>query len=64
MLPAVLELRAVGARLRTCGNPRCRFTFIDASRNRSRIWCESAACGNRVRVGRHRRALHRAAASP
>ncbi|MCI0581519.1 MAG: ABATE domain-containing protein, partial [Chloroflexi bacterium] len=25
LLPALLELRAVDARLRVCGNPRCRF---------------------------------------
>ena len=61
LLPALLELRGVDARLRVCGNPRCRFAFIDRSRNRSRVWCESAACGNRIRVGRHRRrAIHRA----
>jgi len=62
LLPALLELHGVEARLRVCGNPRCRFAFIDRSRNRSRVWCESAACGNRIRVGRHRRrALHRPA---
>jgi predicted RNA-binding Zn ribbon-like protein len=62
LLPALLELHDVEARLRVCGNPRCRFAFIDRSRNRSRVWCESAACGNRIRVGRHRRrALHRPA---
>lgn len=62
LLPALLEIRRADARLRVCGNPRCRFAFLDRSRNRSRIWCESAACGNRIRVGRHRRrALHRPA---
>lgn len=55
LLPALLDLRRDGAALRVCGNPRCRFAFLDRSRNRSRIWCESAACGNRIRVGRHRR---------
>lgn len=56
LLPAFLELRRSDPPpLRLCGNPRCRFAFLDRSRNRSRIWCESAACGNRIRVGRHRR---------
>ena len=59
LLPALIEVRRDDTRLRVCGNPRCRFAFIDRSRNRSRIWCESAACGNRIRVGRHRRrAVH------
>ncbi|MEO7664687.1 MAG: CGNR zinc finger domain-containing protein [Candidatus Limnocylindrales bacterium] len=60
LLPGLLELRRDAARLRVCANPRCRFAFLDRSRNRSRIWCETAVCGNRIRVGRHRRrALHR-----
>ena len=62
LLPALLELRHADARLRVCANPRCRFAFVDRSRNRSRIWCETAVCGNRIRVGRHRRrAVHRSA---
>lgn len=62
LLPGLLELRQNAARLRVCANPRCRFAFVDRSRNRSRIWCETAVCGNRTRVGRHRRrAAHRAA---
>jgi hypothetical protein len=62
LLPALLELRHADARLRVCANPRCRFAFVDRSRNRSRIWCETAVCGNRIRVGRHRRrAVHRVA---
>jgi hypothetical protein len=61
LLPGLLELRRAGLPLRACANPRCRFVFLDRSRNRSRIWCESAVCGNRVRVGRHRRrAIHQA----
>ena len=59
LLPPLLELRRGDVPLRVCANPRCRFAFIDRSRNRSRIWCESAVCGNRIRVGRHRRAIHR-----
>jgi predicted RNA-binding Zn ribbon-like protein len=54
LLPAVVELRRERERLRMCGNPLCRFLFIDHSRNASRVWCEMAVCGNRVRGHRHR----------
>lgn len=40
--------------LKICGNPLCRWVFIDRSRNRSRRWCDMAACGNRAKVARHR----------
>jgi hypothetical protein len=64
LLPPLVELRAIRDDLRQCGNPLCRFLFLDRSRNRSRIWCEMAVCGNRARVGRfrHRHARHRASA--
>jgi predicted RNA-binding Zn ribbon-like protein len=54
LVPAVLELHQRPDRVRACANPACRFVFVDRSRNRSRLWCESAFCGNRIRVGRHR----------
>ena len=54
LLPALVELRRETDRLRMCGNPLCRFLFIDHSRNASRVWCEMAVCGNRVRGHRHR----------
>jgi hypothetical protein len=54
LLPPALRLAAERSRLRTCGNPLCRWLFVDRSRNRSRRWCEMAVCGNRVKVGRHR----------
>ncbi|MFL5685903.1 MAG: CGNR zinc finger domain-containing protein [Chloroflexota bacterium] len=54
LLPAVLALAAERDRLRRCGNPRCRWLFVDRSRKQNRIWCEAAVCGNRMRVGRHR----------
>ena len=41
--------------LTRCGNPLCRWVFVDGSRNRSRRWCDMAACGNRAKVARHRR---------
>jgi hypothetical protein len=55
LLPAALALARERGRIRTCGNPLCRWLFIDRSRNGSRVWCEMAVCGNRMKVGRHRR---------
>jgi predicted RNA-binding Zn ribbon-like protein len=40
--------------VRVCANPDCTFMFVDESRNQSRRWCEPAACGNLVKVRRHR----------
>lgn len=54
LLPPLVEVRRERARLRLCGNPLCRFMFIDRSRNASRVWCEGSVCGNRVRGHRHR----------
>ena len=59
LLPALLALSAVRDRIRTCGNPLCRWLFVDRSRNGSRVWCEMAVCGNRMKVGRHRLAVSR-----
>jgi predicted RNA-binding Zn ribbon-like protein len=55
LLPAALALAEERDRLRRCGNPRCRWLFVDRSRQRNRIWCEASVCGNRMRVDRHRR---------
>lgn len=41
--------------VRACENPLCRFVFLDRSRNRSRRWCDMAACGNRAKLRRFRR---------
>jgi predicted RNA-binding Zn ribbon-like protein len=54
LLPAALALAADRDRIRTCGNPRCRWLFVDRSRLGNRVWCEMAVCGNRMKVGRHR----------
>lgn len=40
-------------RIRICGN--CGWLFIDRSKNRSRIWCDMAVCGNRQKASRHYR---------
>ncbi len=39
------------ARVKVCGN--CGWLFIDRSKNRSRIWCDMAVCGNRRKASRH-----------
>ncbi len=38
-------------RLRRCANPNCSMVFL--AERRSRQWCASNVCGNRVRVARH-----------
>jgi len=47
------RLRAVSH----CGNTRCGWFFLDESRNRSRRWCDMAACGNNAKVRAHRARL-------
>jgi predicted RNA-binding Zn ribbon-like protein len=46
-------------RVRICAN--CGWLFLDLSRNRSRVWCDMAVCGNRRKAARHyrRRRLER-----
>ena len=51
------------ARVRRCGNPTCLWLFIDATRNRSRRWCEMASCGNVLKVRRHRERARKGSAS-
>ena len=57
VLTAVHTAMAAGtwSRNKTCGNPECRRAFYDRSRNRSGIWCEMAACGNRMKARRFRK---------
>ncbi|MFB7635969.1 CGNR zinc finger domain-containing protein [Streptomyces sp. NPDC056149] len=49
-------------RLRHCEAPDCRHAFVDLSRNRSRRYCDSRTCGNRLHVAAYR-ARRREAAS-
>ena len=37
-------------RVKACNNPHCRWAYYDESRNRSRRWCDSAECGNVMKV--------------
>ncbi|MEU9118105.1 CGNR zinc finger domain-containing protein [Streptomyces sp. NPDC048483] len=41
-------------RLRHCEAPDCRHAFVDLSRNRSRRYCDSRTCGNRLHVAAYR----------
>ncbi|GII84032.1 hypothetical protein Ssi03_20220 [Sphaerisporangium siamense] len=41
-------------RLRTCAAPDCDKVFVDESRNRSRVYCDSRTCGNRMHVAAYR----------
>ncbi|WP_049570038.1 CGNR zinc finger domain-containing protein [Streptomyces sp. SBT349] len=41
-------------RLRRCGAPGCGRAFVDLSRNRSRRYCSSRTCGNRLHVAAYR----------
>lgn len=55
LLPAVRDLAADHERLRACGN--CEWLFYDRSRQGRKVWCDTAACGNRVKVRRFRERL-------
>ena len=37
-----------------CGEPTCRWLFLDHSKNHSRRWCDMRVCGNRNKVQRFR----------
>ncbi|UUN25844.1 CGNR zinc finger domain-containing protein [Streptomyces sp. FIT100] len=41
-------------RLRRCEAPDCGRAFVDVSRNRSRRYCDSRTCGNRLHVAAYR----------
>jgi predicted RNA-binding Zn ribbon-like protein len=41
-------------RLRTCDAPDCEHVLVDLSRNRSRRYCDSRTCGNRLHVAAYR----------
>ncbi|MFD4034168.1 CGNR zinc finger domain-containing protein [Streptomyces sp. NPDC058637] len=49
-------------RLRRCEAPDCRRAFVDLSRNRSRRYCSSRTCGNRLHVAAYRARRKEAAA--
>ena len=40
------------AMVRSCGAERCRWLFLDTSKNHSRRWCDMKTCGNRMKARR------------
>jgi len=45
-------------RIRSCESPACREVFVDFSKNRSRRYCDSRTCGNRLHVAAYRARKH------
>lgn len=41
-------------RLKLCHGPRCRVAFYDRSKNNSRVWHDTATCGNQANARAHR----------
>ena len=56
ILAAIADAMADGswARLKACRADDCKWAFIDTARNRTRIWCDMAVCGNREKARRYR----------
>ena len=52
--PAELVVSGESQRVRSCASPTCRDVFVDLSRNRSRRYCDSRTCGNRLHVAAYR----------
>jgi len=40
------------SQLRCCASETCRWLFLDASKNRTRRWCDMKVCGNRMKARR------------
>jgi predicted RNA-binding Zn ribbon-like protein len=43
------QLDGTWPRLKTCGNPDCRWAFYDRSHSRRGTWCDMASCGNLIK---------------
>jgi predicted RNA-binding Zn ribbon-like protein len=59
-LLAIVFTTVVGgnwARFKACRNDECRWVFYDASKNRSRRWCDMAECGNVINARAYRSRL-------
>jgi predicted RNA-binding Zn ribbon-like protein len=52
-LTAIETLGLDRVRIRRCEGERCVLLYYDTSRNRSRRWCDMAACGNRAKAAAH-----------
>ena len=51
---AGLVVAGESRRIRCCASPTCQAVFVDLSRNRSRRYCDSRTCGNRLHVAAYR----------
>jgi predicted RNA-binding Zn ribbon-like protein len=60
---AWLVVAGQAARIRSCESPACNDVFVDLSRNRSRRYCDSRTCGNRLHVAAYRARKQAAATS-
>jgi predicted RNA-binding Zn ribbon-like protein len=61
---AWLVVAGESRRIRSCDSPTCRAVFVDLSRNRSRRYCDSRTCGNRLHVAAYRARKQGPAAAP
>jgi predicted RNA-binding Zn ribbon-like protein len=43
--------------VKSCGDPTCRWLFLDLSKNHTRRWCDMKTCGNRMKARRHQARL-------
>jgi predicted RNA-binding Zn ribbon-like protein len=57
---AWLVVAGEARRIRSCESPGCRDVFVDLSKNRSRRYCDSRTCGNRLHVAAYRARKHEA----
>lgn len=54
MAVAELMVSGEGSRLKQCSVPGCGRVFLDMTRNRSRAYCDSRRCGNRIHAAAYR----------
>jgi CGNR zinc finger/Putative stress-induced transcription regulator len=54
MALAVVVTTGEHERLQTCAAPNCERVLVDLSRNRSKRYCDSRTCGNRLHVAAYR----------
>jgi predicted RNA-binding Zn ribbon-like protein len=54
MALALLVATGESSRLRVCSAPGCSRALVDVTRNRSRTFCDSKSCGNRVHAAAYR----------
>jgi predicted RNA-binding Zn ribbon-like protein len=52
-----LLLSSDAERVKDCGDPACRWLFLDLSKNHTRRWCDMKTCGNRMKARRHQARL-------